>query len=85
MNQKSHEMQANYSEDVTVDSEFKIANEFTTVIIRRLVTKNGVRLEIVSPRLGHSIRLDPLELESLTWQNVETFSKFLELPFGPQD
>lgn len=46
-------------------------------------TRNGERLEIVAPRLGKHIRLDPLELESLTWQTTETFSKFLETPFGP--
>ncbi|GBD13404.1 hypothetical protein HRbin24_01432 [bacterium HR24] len=63
--------------------EFVIANEFATVIVRKVHTRNGVRLEIASPKLGHSIRLDPLELESLTWQTTETFSRFLETPFGP--
>lgn len=63
--------------------ELVIANEFATVIVRKVHTRNGVRLEIASPKLGHSIRLDPLELESLTWQTTETFSRFLETPFGP--
>jgi hypothetical protein len=51
--------------------------------VRKVWTRNGERLEIVAPRLGKHIRLDPLELESLTWQTTETFSKFLETPFGP--
>lgn len=77
----------------TVDNETKtevfeagerieIGNEFALVWIRRVKTRNGVRLEIVSPKLGCKIRLDPLELESLTWQTHETFVKLLEHPYG---
>ena len=61
----------------------EIANEFATVLVRKVHTRNGVRLEIFAPKLGYRILLDPLELESLTWQSSETFSKFLETPFGP--
>ncbi|WP_083441189.1 hypothetical protein [Nitriliruptor alkaliphilus] len=60
-----------------------IANEFAEVVVRRIQTRNGVRLEIRSPRMDSSIRLDALELESLTWQDPEVFSGFLEDPFGP--
>lgn len=38
-----------------------------------------------SPKLGTRILLDPLELESLTWQTTETFSRMLEDPYGPED
>jgi hypothetical protein len=62
----------------------ELANEYAVVHVRRVYTRNGVRLEVSTPRLGTSIRLDPLELESLTWQTHETFSAFLETPFGPQ-
>lgn len=62
----------------------EIANEFAFVRVRRVHTHNGVRLEIAAPKLGQSIRLDPLELESLTWQSHELFSKLLETPFGPE-
>ncbi len=61
----------------------ELANEFALVRVRRVFTRNGVRLEISSPRLGTQIRLDPLALESLTWQDDETFTRFLEEPFGP--
>jgi hypothetical protein len=65
--------------------DFALANEFATVRVRRVETRNGVRLEISSPRLGRIIRLDPLALESLTWQTMETFSGFLREPFGPDE
>ncbi|MBV8719263.1 MAG: dihydrodiol dehydrogenase [Chloroflexi bacterium] len=71
--------------DEHADREFELTNEFATVRVRRVFTRNGVRLEISSPRLGRAIRLDPLSLESLTWQTSETFSEFLRHPFGPND
>lgn len=60
-----------------------LANEFTTVTVEKVLTRNGERLRISSPRLGYSIDLDPLELEALTWQTVETFSRLLSTPYGP--
>lgn len=62
----------------------ELANEYASVTVRKVHTRNGVRLEIASPKLGRGIRLCPLELESLTWQSHETFSGFLETPFGPE-
>ena len=67
------------------DFPIELANEYAMVRIREVQTGNGARLEISAPRLGRSIRLCPLELESLTWQSHETFSGFLETPFGPED
>jgi hypothetical protein len=63
---------------------FELANEYARVEVRAVTTRNGVRLEIAAPQLGRSIRLCPLELEALTWQSHETFSGFLETPFGPE-
>jgi hypothetical protein len=63
----------------------ELANEYASVVVRKVRTRNGVRLEIASPRLERSIQLCPLELESLTWQTPETFSGFLHTPFGPED
>lgn len=62
----------------------ELANEFAVVDVGVVETGNGVRLEIVSRRLGRAIRLDPVELETLTWQTHETFTGFLETPFGPE-
>ena len=66
------------------DGAVELANEFAMVRVRTLRTRNGVRLEISSPRLSRRIALCPLELESLTWQRPETFSRFLATPFGPE-
>ena len=44
-----------------------------------------MRLRIESARLGRSIDLDPLELETLTWQTHDLFTGFLADPFGPED
>lgn len=69
-----------------LDDDFtRIANEFATVLVRTIETKNGTRLEIVAPKLGYRTTLDPLELESLTWQDKEAFSAFLRTPFGPEE
>lgn len=62
----------------------EIANEFAFVQVRKVMTRNGERLEICAPKQGYKTFLDPLVLESLTWQTPETFSKFLETPFGPE-
>jgi hypothetical protein len=59
-----------------------IGNEFATVIVEKVATRNGQRLRICSPRLNTSVELDALALESLTWQPPETFSRFLAQPFG---
>ena len=63
--------------------ELVIANEFAEVVVRKVLTRNGVRLEISSPKGGYGLRLDALELEALSWQPAETFSRFLEDPWGP--
>lgn len=60
-----------------------IANEFAEVEIRRVLTHNGTRLEIRSPRLSRALHLDAMQLESLTWQEPELFSQLLQDPFGP--
>ena len=59
-----------------------IGNEFATVYVQKVETRNGERLRISSPRLNTTIELDALTLESLTWQPPETFSRFLAKPFG---
>jgi hypothetical protein len=58
-----------------------IANEFSEVRISKVHTHNGPRLLIESPKSGQWITLDPLELESLTWQEPATFSALVGHPF----
>lgn len=61
----------------------QIANEFTVVRVGYTRTGSGERLVVTSPRLGYETHLDPLQLESLTWQGPEMFSALLETPYGP--
>ena len=70
---------------VADDGGIELTNEFASVRVRKVYTRNGVRLDISSPRLGYNIRLDPLALESLTWQSIEAISRFLETPYGPTE
>jgi len=77
------EAQAPDDEPVRRGEPLEIANEFAFVRVCKVWTRNGERLEITAPRLGYQIRLDPLELESISWQTKETFSRLLENPFGP--
>ena len=67
------------------DDEIVITNEFTSVRVRKVRTRNGERLVVSSPNLGFEVHLDALELESLTWQEPATFSRLLESPYGPED
>jgi hypothetical protein len=63
----------------------ELANEFTEVVVERVRTRNGARLRISVPSSGRQILLCPLELEALTWQDHELFSRLLETPHGPED
>jgi hypothetical protein len=74
------------SDDESVErtESFTVSNEFGTVEVRKIHTGRGERLELRSVGLGHSIRLDALQLESITWQDSETFSEFMRTPFGPE-
>ena len=64
--------------DSETQPELVLSDESATVELRRADTRNGVRLEINSPRLQRSIRLDPVAFESLTWQTPATLSEFME-------
>ena len=58
----------------------ELSNEFASVRVELVQTRNGERLRIFAPRVGREILLDPVELESLTWQSHELFTTFLERP-----
>jgi hypothetical protein len=68
-----------------VNGPVELANEFAAVTVTVVETRNGVRLRIESPRAGRSIDLDPLELETLTWQSHDLFTGLLAEPFGPEE
>lgn len=62
------------------DEYTEISNESAIALVRKIHTRNGVRLEIHSPEQDRRVYLDPLILESLAWQTPETFSDTLEDP-----
>ena len=62
----------------------RLGNEFGEVVVERVPTRNGARLRISVPASGRSILLCPLELEALTWQDHDLFSRLLQTPHGPE-
>ncbi len=66
------------------DDYTEFSNEFAFTLVRKVRVGNDARLEILSPKLDYQIYLDPPLLESLTWQTPQTFSRFLEEPYGPR-
>ncbi|MBA3473511.1 MAG: hypothetical protein H0T57_09855, partial [Rubrobacter sp.] len=62
------------------DDYTEISNESAIALVRKIRTRNGVRLEIYSPESEKRVYLDPLNIESLAWQTPETFSNTLEDP-----
>jgi hypothetical protein len=65
--------------------EIRLANEFSEVVVELVPTRNGALLRISVPSSGHEILLCPLELEALTWQDHDFFSRLLATPHGPED
>lgn len=65
------------------DQSIVIANEFATVSVRKMATRNGERLEIRSIGQDRMILLDALALEALTWSSALEVGQGLETPFGP--
>ena len=67
------------------EPEIRISNEFASIIVRKVSTRNGERLEIESPGLDLCIRLDALQMESIVWQDPEFFSQLLATPLEPNN
>jgi hypothetical protein len=65
------------SEPISVSSEFAQAR------VEGVTEEGRDKLEITAPKLGYSVRLGARELEWLSLQDHETFSAWLEQPFGP--
>jgi hypothetical protein len=54
-----------------------IANEFADVVVRKISTRNGMRLELWSPRRGTSVRFDAVALDVLSYQEPEFITELL--------
>jgi len=61
----------------------RLGNEFAEVVVERVATRNGARLRIFVPSSGSEILLCPLELEALTWQDHDLFTRLLGTPGEP--
>lgn len=59
----------------TADRPFRLSDGESTVVVEKVFTRTGERLEIAAPRLDRSIRLDAIALESLTWQDDEEMAE----------
>ena len=72
------------SADYTPDGDWiEVGNEFASVGVRRVLTRNGVRLQVRSAKLESDVFLDAVVLESLTWQTADSLSLLLETPLEP--
>jgi hypothetical protein len=61
----------------TTDGPIVIANEFADVVVRKVETRNGMRLDIWSPRRGTRILLDAVALDCLSYQEPELITELL--------
>lgn len=66
-----------YPTDGGNDGPLVIANEFADVVVRRVETRNGMRLDIWSPRRGTRVRLDAVALDCLSFQEPELITQLL--------
>ena len=82
---KAADTRAVEEEYVDAENEYtEFSNEFAYTLVRKVRAHDEARLEIRSPKLDYQIYLDAPLLESLTRQTSQTFSKFLEEPYGPR-
>lgn len=66
-----------YPTDGGNDGPIVISNEFADVVVRKMATRNGVRLDIWSPRRGTRVLLDAVALDCLSFQDPELISELL--------
>lgn len=69
--------------DDSVIGPIVITNEFADVVVTQVRSRNGVRLDIWSPRRGSRIQLDAVALDALSYQSPELITRMLaEKPLG---
>jgi hypothetical protein len=64
-------------EELDGEEPIPIFNEFARVVVRKVFTHNGERLEVFAPHYEALIRLDPLQLEALARRDVHLLEKLL--------
>jgi hypothetical protein len=73
--------------DGVVDSgeSFGIGNEFTGVMVRKVWTKQGERLELSVPKKGYRIMLDAMQLEIVAAQDPGRFTELFAVKLTADD
>ncbi|WP_409186584.1 hypothetical protein F9C11_21070 [Amycolatopsis sp. VS8301801F10] len=61
----------------SADGPIVVANEFVDVVVRRVGTRNGMRLDIWSPRRGTRVLLDAVALDCLSYQEPGLITELL--------
>lgn len=64
---------------------FTIGNEFSVVNVRKVMTRNGERLELTVPKREYRILLDAMQLEIISAQNPEKFSELFSRQLGSDE
>lgn len=62
-----------------------IANEFTGVVIRKMLTRNGERLEVTTPKSGHRVLLDAMQLEIISTLTPDAFTEMIARRLGSHE
>ena len=70
---------------VAVEEWFAIANEFSGVNIRKVLTRNGERLELSVPKREYRILLDAMQLEIIAAQNPDNFTELFRRSLGSSE
>jgi hypothetical protein len=68
-----------------VGDPIAIANEFTGVVVRKVLTRNGERLEVTVPKSGSRILLDAMQLEIISTLTHETFTELIARRLGSHE
>lgn len=68
---------SDYPIDGGNDGPIVIANEFADVVVRKVESRNGMRLDIWSPKRGSRVQLDAVALDCLSFQEPELITQLL--------
>ncbi|MBN9747995.1 hypothetical protein DMP23_44105 [Amycolatopsis sp. A1MSW2902] len=82
------EQAARAPEDETVrpvGEPIGIANEFTGVRVQKVRTRNGERLEVTTPKHGHRVLLDAMQLEIISTLTPEAFTELIARRLGSHE
>lgn len=62
-----------------------IANEFTSVTVRKVLTRNGERVEVATLKSGDRVLLDAMQLEVISTLSPDKFNELFARNLGSYD